>query len=274
MPPTELEDGTEPITPPVVVKAKDDYVPLTRAQVESLQRERDESRESERYWADRARSGSSGGTAEPAGEPEDDDASEFIDTDAADGIDGDTPEKLVDEFAAKGVAALKSRGFITARDAQKLAADVAIKVARQMIGQQVTRSTSDAQIMAAFPELKDQTSELFKATAKIYQEAVAMDPTAKKTPAALFLAAKAAKAALKPAPKPRTDDEDDDQPERESERRRRSDSQDGRPRGRGAVEEHDDMLGEEARSVIKAMGITEEEFKASRKVTGGAPRRR
>lgn len=262
----EHQDGLEVEGTPVV--EKDTWVPLSRAQTESLQRERDESRESERYWSGVARGG--GRTAEPIDEGNDDpDGSEFLDDDAADGIEGDTPEKLVDEFAAQGVKALKSRGFITAKEAQKLASEVAIKVARQMIGQQVTRSTTDTQIMTAFPELKDQTSELFKATAKIYQEAVAMDPSAKKTPAALFLAAKAAKAALKPA-RSRDDDRDEDRedrPEVESDRRRRSDSQDSRTRGRGDVEDADDMLGPEVRQVCKDMGITTDEWKASQKTT-------
>jgi hypothetical protein len=269
MPVTEFDDATEQTTPPVVpAETPNDKVTLTRAEVDGLRRDRDEARESEKYWAGVARNGRA---AEPAAEPDDDDAREFIDDETPDGIEGDTPEKLVDEFAAKGVAALKSRGFITARDAQKLAAEVAVRVARQMIGQQVTRSTTDAQIMAAYPELKDQTSELFKATAKIYQEAVAMDPSAKKTPAALFLAAKAAKASLKPAPKPR--EEDDDEPEVESDRRRRADSQDSRPRGRGQVEDHDDMMGPEARQICKDMGITEAEFKASQKTTATRGRR-
>jgi hypothetical protein len=262
---TEIEDGPE-VTPPVVAP-KDDYVPLTRAQAESLQRERDESRQSEKYWADMARNGR---TAEPPAEPDDeDDARQFIDEDdAPDGIDGDTPEKLVDEFAAQGTKALDKRGYVKAADVKKMAAEIAVKVARQMIGQQVVRSTTDNTIMTQFPELKDPKSELYAATAKLYQEAVAMDPNAKKTPAALYLAAKAAKASLKPAPKP-----DDDEPEVESDRRRRADSQDSRPRGRSQVEDHDDMMGPEARQICKDMGITEAEFKEGQKAAGRRGRR-
>jgi hypothetical protein len=261
---TEIDDATEQITPPVVpAETPNDKVTLTRAEVDGLRRDRDEARESEKYWAGVARNGRA---AEPATEPEEDDASQFIDEDAPDGIEGDTPEKLVDEFAAQGTKALDKRGYVKAADVKKMAAEIAIKVARQMIGQQVVRSTTDAQIMTAYPELKDPNSELFKATAKIYQEAVAMDPSAQKTPAALFLAAKAAKASLKPPPKAR-EDEDDYEPEVESDRRRRADSQDSRPRGRGQVEDHDDMMGPEARQICKDMGITEAEFKESMKAT-------
>ncbi len=127
--------------------------------------------------------------------------------------------------------------------------------------------------MSEFPELKDQSSELFKATAIRYQKAVAMDPSAKKTPAALYLAADAARESLKrTAPKPRNEDEDDYRPETESERRQRARAQDSRPRGRGEVET-DDMLGSEAKQVIAAMGISEAEFKESQKQYGGSASR-
>ena len=53
------------------------------------------------------------------------DQSQFVDPELADGTEGDTPEKLVEEIAAKGVGALKSRGYVTAAEAQRLAADVA-----------------------------------------------------------------------------------------------------------------------------------------------------
>jgi len=282
MPP--FDDEQEPIekaapAPVKDEKGKDDTVTLSKSEVEALRRDRDEARESERYWSGIARSG--GRQADPVEEQEDElDASRFTDESALDGIDGDTPEKLVDDFAAKGVSALKSRGFITAADAQKLAVDVAAKVARELIGRERQKITSDSQIMTEFPDLRNQDSELFKETAKRYQRAVAMDPNAKKTPAALYLAADAARESLKakaPAPRRRDAEEDDDRYERENEddRRARAASQDSRPRGRREVDDTDDMLGDEARQVIKSMGITEEEFKASQKqVSGSRPRGR
>jgi hypothetical protein len=277
----QLED--EQLETPVVPaagkekEAKDETVTLSKAEVEALRRDRDEARQSEKYWANIARSG--GRQAEqPAEEANDDlDASEFLDEEAGDtGLEGDTPEKLVDDLAARGVSAIAKRGFITAKDAHKIAAEMAIKISRKLIGRERQKITSDTQIMSEFPELKDQSSELFKETARIYQAAVAMDPNAKKTPAALFLAAKAAKASLKQAAAPRRgDDRDDNDEERETDRRRRADSQDSRPRGgRGAADEPDDMLGDEARQIIKAMGISEDEYKASLKQTRGAGRRR
>jgi hypothetical protein len=279
MPFEESIETTEPVeTPAPPAKddkaTKDETVTLTKAEVEALRRDRDEARESERYWSQIARQGGRQ-QAEPAEEPaEQFDGSEFMDEKALDGIDGDTPEKLVDDFAAKGVAALKSRGFITAADAQKLAVEVAAKVSREMIGRERQKITTDTQIMTEFPDLRDQNSDLFKETAKRYQRAVAMDPGAAKTPAALYLAAEAAREALK-ARKPAAPARREDDYEEEGDRRARAASQDSRPRGRAEVDDQEDMLGDEARQVIKQMGITEEEYKASQKqVYGGRSRGR
>lgn len=253
-------------------KGKEETVTISKSELASIRRESQERGEAATYWSGLHRNGN-GKQEERAEETNDDDARQFLDETAVDGIEGDTPEKLVDEFAAKGVAALKSRGFITAADAQKLAVETALKVSREMIGRERQKITSDAQLMTEFPELRDNTSELFKETAKIYQMAVTMDPNAKKTPAALYLAAKAAKAGMKPASRDRGDDRDrNGDREDEDDRRRRADSQDGRTRGRGDVDDRDDLLGEEAKQVIKAMGITEAEFKASQKETAGMGR--
>src|ERR1041384_4468324 len=182
----QLED--EQLETPVVPaagkekEAKDETVTLSKAEVEARPRDRDEARQSEKYWANIARSG--GSQAEhPAEEANDGlDASEFLDEEAGDtGLEGDTPEKLVDDLAARGVSAIAKRGFITAKDAHKIAAEMAIKISRKLIGRERQKITSDTQIMSEFPELKDQSSELFKETARIYQAAVAMATTTTKS---------------------------------------------------------------------------------------------
>jgi hypothetical protein len=234
--------------------------------IERLERRLAESEQSERYWAGIAKNGGGGRQAEPE-EDDTPDASEFLEDDETEELDGDTPEKLVDEFAATGVKALSKRGFITKADALKLATEAAIKVSRELIGRERVKMSSDQQLIAEFPELKDPKSDLYKETAKIYQQAVAMDPNAKKSPAVLLMAAKAAKLSLKPAPSRRDRDDDDDFEETESERRDRARSQDSRPRGRGDLDDHDDRLGDEARHIISGFGITEEEFKAAQKDT-------
>ncbi len=226
-----------------------------------LERELDESRGDARFWADRAKSGGSAKADEKA-DDDTTDGSEFVNAKAgADGIDDDTPEKMVNELAAQGTGALKKRGFITAKDAEKLAADVAVKVANTLIGRARGQMTTEQKLSTEFPELADKSSALYKATAKNYQEACALDPNAKTSPVALYLAAKAAKASLAPASQGRNDDAD----ETEEERRDRARSQDSRPRGRGVVDDRSDSLSDSDRDTIRAFGLTEEEFLASRK---------
>jgi len=257
-----MDDELNPVTPETTTPAPHE------ARIAALERQLNEAQESERYWAGLARSGGPK-TAEPEADlvPEDD-GSEFLTEDETPPIEGDSPEKLIDEFAAEGVKALSKRGFITAKDAQRIAVETAMKVTQSMIGRERGKMDTDAKILGEFPDLKDQSSELFKETAKRYQRAVAMDPAAKKTPAALYLAAEAAKEAINARRRPR--DEDDYEPE--TERRQRAASQDARPRGRSSSDDTDDMLGSEARQIIKAMGITEAEFKASRQSQGGTRR--
>jgi hypothetical protein len=274
--------GNDPQNPAVPDKGqgKDDNVNISRAELESLRRDLRETQQSERDWANMARGGRTP-ASEPAAEPEDAlDPADYIDQETA-GVEGDTPEKLVDDLAAQGAAALGKRGNITAADAQRMAVDIAAKVTRDLMGRERGKMASDAQIMGEFPELRDQKSEMWKETAKQYQAAVAMDPAAKKTPAALFLAARVARETLKAreAVGRRTRNEDDEPEYRgarepEDDRRRRADSQDARPRGRAAVDDVDDMLGAEARQVIRGFGITEAEFNASRREAGADQRRK
>src|ERR1035438_6156127 len=150
---------------------------IANDRVAALERELAESRESEKYWSGLARSGSGSRTPAPEPEPEpEEDGSEFLDDSVENqSVEGDTPEKLIDEFASEGVKALAKRGFITAKDAQKIAVDTAMKVSQSMIARERGKMDTDSKILGEFPELKDQTSELFKETAKRYQKAVAMD---------------------------------------------------------------------------------------------------
>jgi hypothetical protein len=253
--------------------SKEDNVTISRAELDALKRESNERAEAAKYWSGLHRQPRAN---EAAAETDEVDPREFLDEEEATD-DGDTPEKLVNDLASKGAAGLKARGFLTAKDAEKLIAKKSVEIAQELIGRERQKVSSDAMIMAEFPELKDQNSELFKATATRYQRAVAMDPNAKKTPAALYLAAEAARESLKrTAPvKAREEEEEDryNRPEREDDRRRRADSQDGRTRNRGEVDDRD-MLGSEAKQIIAAMGISEDEYKASLKATGSRRRSR
>lgn len=274
----------EPQQPAAQPGQGDDKISISRAEYDSLRRDRDEARESERYWANQARNGNGRQPApEPVAVEEGPDPNEFLDPNEAPApIEGDTPEKLIDEFAAQGVAALSKRGFVTAADAKRIAVEAALHVTQEMIGRERQKMGTDAQIKAEFPELWDQNSELFKATALRYQRAVAMDPNATKSPAALWLAAEAARESLRGRSNGREEEEEyrdnrdyrGGRPEREEDRRARAAAQDSRSNGRQQVDDMD-MLGPEAKQVARLMGVTEKEFRDSRKELGGVrPRRR
>jgi hypothetical protein len=273
--------GNEPQQPAVPDKGqgKDDTVTIPRSEWEATRREREELQRSNEDWASHFRRGGAAPAAEPAGETEDGlDPEGFVDAELDEpAVKGDTPEQFVDAIAAQGAKAIADRGFVSKAEAQRIAVQVAERVSRELIGREQRKMSTDTQILGEFPELRDQKSELFIETAKRYQRAVAMDPNAKKTPAALFLAADAARESLNARKAPRSrDGEDDDSgrsgPEREPERRQRAASQDSRPKGRQEIDDFDDMLGREAQQVIRAMGITPDEYKASRRETLGRRR--
>lgn len=266
-------------------------VKLTRAEFESLKRERDEARESERFWANRARSGGQA-AAEQVDEPE-----EQIET--GDLVPDVTGEESIDkaifsdpdkwaEAVSKGPDAIRayvrSLGLVTGKEAAEIARDVA----RRTVDVERAKMGTDAKIMNDFPELANPKSDLFKATTVELQQLVAIDPSAKNRPATLYAAAKAAKAGLAAkaaADRGRTrddDHEDDDRYDRiddddrggrnrddddEGDRRRRIDAQDGRNRSRDTDDDMD-MVGPQAREVIRQMGITEKEYQDSRRELG------
>jgi hypothetical protein len=132
--------------------------------------------------------------------------------------------------------------------------------------------STDQRLMDEFPELKNKNSELFKETAKLYQDAVAFDPGAMKTPAALYLAAKSAKAALARSTPARDDESGDDGREPEVDRRHRAASQDGRAKA-PKVDDGMELLGDEAKRLVKEFGITDDEFRKSRQEMGVGSRR-
>ena len=272
--------GNEAITPGVADKAqgdKDGNVSISRAELEGLRRDRDEARQSERDWANMARRGG-GREAEPRVTETETrlDPNAFVEA-GEDGLADDSPEKLVDDLAAQGTKALAARGYVTRKEAERLAVGTAERVTRELIGQERQKMGTDAQFASDFPELracmndpqKQKDSALWQETAKIYQKAAAMDPGALKTPAALYLAAEAATERLK-ARAPRAGNEQGEEPEED--RRQRSASQDGRTRTRVATVD-DDMMGAQAKQLAKAFGVTEAEYKASREEVRGNRRR-
>lgn len=250
----------------------------SREDWESLQRQVDELRQSERYWANLARSGGKAEDPPPAPAEEGPDPNEFLDSNEPKApLEDDTPEKLVDEFASQGVAALAKRGFVTASDAKRIAVEAALHVSQELINRERHKMGTDHELMSRFPDLRDPDSELFKETAPLFQHAVAMDPNARSSIAVLTLAAEAASQKLKNR-KPAREEDEYEAPRRngrESEdgRRARIAAQDGRSNGRQVIDDMD-TLGPEAAEVAKRMGISPEEFQKSRKELGMTRRRR
>jgi hypothetical protein len=255
---------------------KAETVTISKAEFDRLGRERDEAKQSEKYWADRARPAA---TATQVDEEEQIEVSDLIPpkvtgkTDVDESIFND-PDKWLAAIS-KGPAAIKTlikaEGFVNAAEV----ADIAAKVARRSIAVERTKIGTDNRLMTAFPELADNKSELFRATAEEYQELVEFDPDAKKSPATLFAAAKAAKTRLAAA-KPRATDDDEEYgyDRAESSRQARVAGQDGSRNGRGALQEETDTLGPQARQIAKLMGISEDEMRTEKKKTDAMRRRR
>jgi hypothetical protein len=245
---------------------KDDSVTLSKAEHEALIRDRDEARESEKFWAQKAR----GGKEDPAEPEEEEEPKPEPEPEEPD------PEKFVDELAKDGLKALRKYGFMTRAQAEKLADERAEKMADKVVDRRVKGMQSDTQLVTDFKDIRDPKSELFKTAAPIYQKLVAMNG-GKQTTALLYAAAEAAQAKLDakaPPPKPRRDEDDYDRYEPEEDRRARARAQ-GSERGRPAPVQDDDAgdLGPEALEICKAMGVKPEEYIASQKQLGARRRR-
>jgi hypothetical protein len=249
-------------------KEKDEAASL-REEIARLTKTNQQLTESERFWADKAQ-------AKPdPGEPEAKPArGKAADTDE----DLDDPAAFVEALSTKGPKAiaqyLKKAGYITRDEAEELATKssrAAVAVARASL-------TQDAELVGQYPELKDEKSELFKATGEIYRHMVKRDPKMKDSPAALMQAAETAKlrAELKAAKEGKASVKPDGD-DAETRRQERIDAQSG-SRGRRSSaafdgDEDDDTMGPETKTLLKAFsryGVTEENFKAEKKRLKGA----
>lgn len=275
---------TETVETPPVPKGQPETITISKAEYDRMARERDEARQSEKFWADRAR----GGKPEPEAEEEDEtiETSDLVPprvtgkSDIDEAIFSD-PDKWLEAISKgpKAIEALvKKQGFVSAEEAAAIAA----KVARRTVDVERGKITTDNKIMSAYPELADPNSELFKATAVEYRELTEFDPAAKKSPATLYAAAKAAKARLAAEKRAKSTGGEEDEEygydrvePAERVRRSRVAAQDGSRGGRVArSEEPDDTLGPQAKQIARMMGITDEEFIAERRKTESGRRRR
>lgn len=143
---------------------------------DELKRERDELRESERYWSDRARTDKAGEKVKQD-EVEKDDLSDLLGDSKDD--DGDN-DKFIDELTSDGSAALRKRGFISRKDALELAREVAERVAarasKKAVGLAEKKIQRGNELIRTFPFIEKEDSEEFKLASGYLKSAVARDP--------------------------------------------------------------------------------------------------
>ncbi len=272
-PPFEGDDAPKPAAKPAdKPKDKDSEADL-RKEITNLRQQLRESGDSERYWAEQAR-----GRGAAASDADDDTADDTAPL--------DEPEETTDEFldrlskeGPRAVAKVAEKigakaGYVRKADVEKIAA----KIAGEIVERKAGRMSADARLMGEHPELKDENSPVFKATAAIYREMVGRDPNLKDSPETLFLAARLAKAELKAAGNGTRGRDADDEPgdyredreDREDSRRRRIESQQGdTSRGRSAPYEGDeDPLTPAQRDIVDMfakVGVDEQAYRQERR---------
>jgi hypothetical protein len=245
-----------------------------RTRIEQLERENQEIKTSERYWAGRAQGAPAqdGKGRKPAVQDPEVELGDLAEEETPEG-EAPTPEAFLDALTAKGIEPiieeLRRRGLLVSKqDVVKLSAEGT----RRIVAHERGKMTIDARLAQDFPELKDDTSPLFVETAKIFRANVELDPNLRKSPVALLMAARQAKAELaaKVPPKKAAGDyrevDDDEAAESTDARRRRINAQRGdMGRDTGAPFEGDeDNLGPEARDVMTLMGVDEKAYRARR----------
>jgi hypothetical protein len=265
-----------------VEESKPETVTISKAEYERMARERDEAKNSERFWAEKARGSRKEPEAESAEEPVEIDTSDLIpEVTGVEGVDEsifNDPDKWV-EAVGKGPKAIQAlirkEGYVNAEQV----AEIAAKVARRTVAVERTKISTDHKLMTQFPELADSKSEFFKTTAEEFNALIEDDPSAKNNPATLFAAARIAKAKLGKARRAAGDEDDDEdiyeRPDPEEERRTRVRAQDGSRGGRPSRKaEADDVISPQAKSVLEEMGVKEDDFRAKAKSLGVSRRSR
>lgn len=179
-------------------KSKPDGEPDPRKQLEEMRKELEETRASEKFWAEKARGAKAADS--PPDDDEEPDEPEDDDDDDDEELKDDSPDKAFEDFSAKGIEALVKRGVLTKKAARQIieraATKIATKIARTEVGKARRELSQDAELASQYPELQDEKSELFVKTREIYRGMVKDDPALKRSPAALKMAARQAKLEL------------------------------------------------------------------------------
>lgn len=164
------KDGEKP--------AGDPSIKELRRELNELRKSQEEMARTAEYWRGKAEgkgAGSAKSGSAAASDDEDDDAVK-LDEDLVDAISSNDAKRIS--------KALKSMGFVRAKDVERTI--------------QATRGamTREAALLREYPDLGDEKSELYEATARHYRDLIADDPALSKSPSTLRMAAKLAKAEL------------------------------------------------------------------------------
>ena len=210
---------------------------------------------SERYWAEKAKS------AAPAPEPKKDDQPDELEALLASaGVDDDTAAGLLDDIGEKGVAALEKRGVVTKAQLAKILGAVekrmeakAAALADTRVNGAKDQLSAEAKLLKDFPDLADDKSEFAIAVGREFAAMVADDPSLKNSYGALRAAARVVSQVKTDTAMSRT----------------QRIAQQSPARGAKAASEFDDEgdieITPEARQLIamgSRYGVTEESFKA------------
>ncbi|MBM3744175.1 MAG: hypothetical protein FJW34_00085 [Acidobacteria bacterium] len=264
-PPAELREGGEGEEKKGAEDARDKELKELRRQIRGERKRIRELEESERAWAERARGRGDAGQTPPA---------------KADATEEEPELDVIEALTSEGVKGLdkvlKKLGYARVEEL-----DAKIEKTR-------TQLTKDARLLGRFPDLGDENSDFFKATARRY-EGLSQNPGIKDSGMLMELAAELAEGdlGLRRASKDDRrrqrdadlDDEEDrdDGQETEADRVRRVQAQAG-SRGRGSAREgaDDDELTPLQKRIAARFGITEEAYRKRAKSgvqMSGLPRR-
>jgi hypothetical protein len=275
-----------------------DEVRDLRRQLAAERKRREELETSERYWADQARSG--GKSADEEDEPNE--PAEILDEDDGQDTGDDTADKLTDELSTQGLAALLKRGVMTERTLKQYLKryDEAkrremVREIRQAVAAERQKITADAQLVADFPELQKDGSELRTAVAGRLKALRDRSGNPKWTPSdsefRLLVENEQLKLKVQGNGKHRRRDDEDfedegldredererddeDDEDRDRDRRRRVRAQDGPRSRRGGDFDEDYGTSPLVKDLLRNLQVSEEDFEKSRESMNGGSRRR
>lgn len=244
-------------------------------QVKALQEENRESKQNEKYWADRFKSVKLADIETP--EP---DVEAPVRRELRKMRDGETADEFLDDVGKKGLPALLARGVITEQEfedrMEKFSADIEKRVERR-IEQATVGAEFDQKMGREFPELNEDNArvsagekpkgEMYIRTGKHFQEMMHDAGVKLDSAAARGLLYAAAKLAKKEIGMERTNRREEPE-DREEGRRRRIAAQSGE---RGGDRDDDDgapPLSKMQLTVMKNLGLTQGEVDASSKRAG------